>query len=94
VSRRWGCFQLDGSFAIVASNGGSPVHPAWCHNLKAHPRITVEVGTWTFGVRAQELDDTARAALWPELVAQPPSVGIYQAKTTRQLPVFMLTGQD
>ena len=32
-----GCFpQGDGRFLVVASNGGSPTHPAWYHNLKAN----------------------------------------------------------
>jgi hypothetical protein len=39
------------------------------------------VGTHTFTVRAEELDDTARAGLSPQLVAQAPSVGEYQART-------------
>jgi deazaflavin-dependent oxidoreductase (nitroreductase family) len=86
--------QEDGSLAIVASNGGSPAHPDWYYNLRAHPRITVEVGTQTFPVMAQELGDTARAELWPKLVAQSPAVGEHQGKTTRQIPVFMLTRQD
>jgi deazaflavin-dependent oxidoreductase (nitroreductase family) len=86
--------QGDGRFAIVASNGGSPAHPDWYHNLKANPRITVEVGTHTFTVLAQELDDTARAELWPKLVAKYPTLGEHQAKTTRQFPVFLLTRQD
>ena len=84
----------DGRFAIVASNGGSPAHPDWYHNLKANPRITVEVGAQTFTVVAEELDDTARAELWPKLVVWAPTVGEYQAKTTRQIPVFMLTPRD
>ncbi len=86
--------QGDGRLAIVASNGGSPAHPDWYYNLRAHPRITVEVGTQTFPVLAQTLDDTARAELWPKLVAQSPAVGEHQGKTTRQIPVFMLTRQD
>ena len=45
-------------------------------------------------VVAQELDDTARAALWPKLVAQYPTVGQYQARAARQIPVFILTRQD
>ena len=90
-----GCFpQGDGRFAIVASNGGSPINPDWSYNLKANPRITVEVGTQTFSVLAEELDDTARAELWPKLVAKHPAVGEYQARTTRQIPVFMLTRWD
>jgi deazaflavin-dependent oxidoreductase (nitroreductase family) len=90
-----GCFpQADGRFAIAASSGGSPTHPHWYHNLKANPTIKAEVGTQTFTVLAEELDDTARAGLWPKLVAEAPSLGEFQATTTRQIPVFMLTRQD
>ncbi len=86
--------QGEGRFAIVASNGGSPAHPDWYYNLKAHPRITVEVGTQTFTVLAEELGHAARAELWPKLVAETPALGEFQAKTTRQIPVVMLTRQD
>jgi deazaflavin-dependent oxidoreductase (nitroreductase family) len=90
-----GCFSLeDGRFAIVASNGGSPAHPAWYYNLKASPRITVEVGGQTFTALAEELDGTVRAELWPKLVAWAPNLGEYQARTARRIPVFMLTRQD
>jgi deazaflavin-dependent oxidoreductase (nitroreductase family) len=83
--------QGDGRFAIVASNGGSAGHPDWYYNLKANPRISVEVGSETFTVLAEEQGGIARAALWPKLVAEYPSIGEYQARTTRQIPVFMLT---
>lgn len=90
-----GCFpQGDGRYVIVASHGGSPTHPDWYHNLKANPRIKVEVGTQTFTVLAEELDDTARAELWPKLVAEAPQLGEFQTRITRQIPVFMLTRQD
>ena len=90
-----GCFpQGDGRFAIVASNGGSPAHPDWYYNLKANPRVNVEVGTQTFTVLAEELGDTARAGLWPKLVAEAPQVGEFQTRITRQIPVFMLTRQE
>ena len=83
--------QPDGRLAIVASNGGSPAHPDWYHNLKANPAITVEVGTQMFTVVAEELDGDARAELWPRLVAESPAVAEHQARTTRRIPVFMLT---
>ena len=90
-----GCFILGGGrFAIVASNGGSPTHPDWYYNLKANPGITAEVGGETFTVMAEELDAAARAELWPRLVAEAPSLGEYQANTTRQIPVFLLTRRD
>jgi deazaflavin-dependent oxidoreductase (nitroreductase family) len=93
--------QGEGRFAIWAANGGSPTHPNWYYNLKAHPRITVEVGTQTFTVLAEELGGTARAELWPKLVAEwpkpvagSPDLGAAQAGTTRQFPVLLLTRQD
>jgi deazaflavin-dependent oxidoreductase (nitroreductase family) len=90
-----GCLPLgDDRFAVVASSGGSPAHPAWYHNLKAHPEITVEFGARTFTAVAQELDDAARAGLWPALVARFPTVGVYQATTARQIPVFVLTHKE
>ena len=89
-----GCFSEGDGFAIVASNGGSSAHPAWYYNLKANPRITVEVGAQTFTVLAEELDDAARAQLWPKLVAWAPNLGEFQARTARQIPVFMLTRPD
>ena len=86
--------QPDGRLAIVAANGGSPHHPDWYYNLKANPTITVEVGTQTFTAVAEQLDGTVRAELWPKLVAESPTIGEHQAKTTRQIPVFLLTRQD
>jgi deazaflavin-dependent oxidoreductase (nitroreductase family) len=86
--------QPDGRFAIWAANGGAPAHPAWYHNLKAHPTIQAEVGSQTFTVVAEEMLGDARAQLWPKLVAQYPSLGETQDKTTRQFPLFVLTRQD
>jgi len=83
-----------GRFAVVAANGGSRAHPGWYYNLKANPRVTVEVGTETFPARAAELDGAARAKLWPALVAESPSVGEFQARTARRIPVVMLTRLD
>jgi hypothetical protein len=51
------------------------------------------VGAETFAAVAEELDDTARAELWPRVIARYPTLGQHQAKTTRQVPVFMLTRQ-
>jgi deazaflavin-dependent oxidoreductase (nitroreductase family) len=83
--------QPGGRYVVVASNGGSPADPDWCRNLRASPRITVEVAARTRTVLAEELDGTARAELWPRLVAEFPAVGEHQARTTRQIPVFLLT---
>jgi deazaflavin-dependent oxidoreductase (nitroreductase family) len=84
----------DGHYVIVASNGGSPTHPSWYYNLKANPRIEVELGTQTFTMVAEELEGNARAELWPKLLAMSPSIGEFETKTTRQIPLFVLTRED
>jgi deazaflavin-dependent oxidoreductase (nitroreductase family) len=89
------CHPQPGSrLAVWAANGGSPIHPSWYHNLKAHPRVAVEVGDQKFTVVAQELDGTARAELWTELISVYPQLAGAQAKTTRLIPLLMLTRQD
>jgi deazaflavin-dependent oxidoreductase (nitroreductase family) len=81
----------DGRYVIVASNGGSPTHPGWYHNLNANPVVEIEVGTETFTVRAAELNGAARSPLWSKLVAASASLREYQATTARQIPMLMLT---
>jgi deazaflavin-dependent oxidoreductase (nitroreductase family) len=86
--------QPDDTTVIVASAAGAPNHPAWYHNLKAHPKIDVEVGAETFAVVATELGDDERAVVWPQLVAAAPGFGDYQQKTSRTIPVLRLRRID
>ena len=81
----------DGRYVIVASNGGSPTHPGWYHNLKANPVVEVEVGTETFTACAVELEAAVHHPLWSELVAASTSLRDYQAKTARRIPMLMLS---
>jgi deazaflavin-dependent oxidoreductase (nitroreductase family) len=82
--------QGDGLIAIAASNGGSPRHPAWYHNLKANPAITVELGTRTFTATAEEQAGPARADLWSKLVEKSPDLAEFAARTDRSIPLFLL----
>jgi hypothetical protein len=36
----------------------------------------------------------ARTDLWPKLVEAAPSIGEFQAQTTRQIPLFLLSRED
>lgn len=82
--------QDDGSMLIIASKGGAPDNPDWLHNVRAHPRFDVEVGTETFPVEAEVLPPAERAAIWPSLVAEAPGFGEYEKKTDRVIPVVRL----
>ena len=79
---------------IVASNGGAPTHPAWFHNLKANPKVDVEVGTETYTVVAEELARAERDELWKRVVAERPGFGDYERKTDRVIPLLRLTRVD
>src|SRR2546428_191698 len=54
---------------IVASKGGHPRHPAWFHNLRAHPDTTIQVGSRRMPVRARVATPEERKRLWPKAVA-------------------------
>ena len=86
--------RSDGGLMIIASNGGSCTHPAWYYNLKAHPKVTVELGTERFRVVAEELDCEARSLMWPTIVERSPAAGEFQNAITRIIPVFALTRED
>jgi deazaflavin-dependent oxidoreductase (nitroreductase family) len=76
---------------VVGSTGGSPRHPAWYWNLRAHPRVTVEVGTETVEVIAGEVPDEEYARLWAMVTEAIPVMLEYQNRTTRRLPIIRLT---
>ena len=82
--------QGDGVIAIVASNGGSPRHPAWYHNLKANPAVTVELGTQRFTATADEQAGPARAELWSQLVLESPDLAVFATRTERSIPLLLL----
>lgn len=79
-----------GRYAIVASKGGAPEHPVWYFNLKANPEVTLQDGENVVTLRARELDGAERAQWWQRAVDAYPPYAEYQAKTSRQIPVFVL----
>jgi len=81
----------DGSrMVIFASKAGAPTHPAWYHNLLAHPQATVEVGTSTVEVRARVAAGGERDELYARQAKLYPQFADYAQKTTREIPVVVL----
>ena len=85
-----GCFDHKDGYVIVASNGGQPTHPAWYHNLKSNPRVTVQVLDKVLSVTAEVLSGEARAQAWQRVIATAPSYANYEKRTTREIPVVLL----
>ncbi len=76
---------------LVASKGGMSHHPSWYLNLLDNPDVEVEIGREKLAMRARRASDEEKAALWPKLVAMYPDYDDYQARTTRNIPVVLLT---
>jgi deazaflavin-dependent oxidoreductase (nitroreductase family) len=75
---------------IVASRGGAPQNPDWFHNLKAHPEVTIEVGTETTPAHAAEITGDDYDQTWARVTAAMPNFAEYQTKTTRRIPLVAL----
>lgn len=76
---------------IIASKGGSPTHPDWYHNIVANPQVRVEVGTEQFAARASISTEPERTRLYEKMIEMMPVFAEYRKKTTRTIPVIILT---
>lgn len=78
------------NLVLIASKGGYPRNPAWFHNLRAHPDVTVQVGPERRRVRARVATPGERQRLWPKAVVAWPGYRSYQARTGREIPMVIL----
>lgn len=85
-------YTRDGErIVIVASKGGAPTNPAWFHNLRAHPTVTVELLGEKFEARANVIDsDDEYERLYHHHATINPGFHDYRKKTTRKIPVVVL----
>ncbi|MDX3071147.1 nitroreductase family deazaflavin-dependent oxidoreductase [Streptomyces sp. NPDC088354] len=82
--------EHDGSYAVVASQGGAPKHPVWYHNLVADPRVELQDGPVRQDMTAREVTGQEKAEWWERAIAAWPDYADYQTKTDREIPVFVL----
>ncbi len=80
-----------GTFVLVASLGGAPKHPAWYLNLEANPKVELQVESRKFAGTARRASAEEKARLWPRLVAMYPQYADYQQRTTRDIPVVIIS---
>jgi deazaflavin-dependent oxidoreductase (nitroreductase family) len=76
---------------IVASKGGHPKHPAWYHNLVAHPDTTVQIGSEPRPVHAHVATPSERERLWPKAIEAYSGYRGYQQRTGREIPLVILS---
>jgi len=88
-------FFRDGpDLVVIASNGGADRAPDWSVNLQQHPRAVVQIGTDRLSVEARTATPAERERLWVGITATYPGYAAYQRKTTRRIPVLILTPKE
>lgn len=82
--------EHEGRYAVVASKGGSPEHPAWYRNLVEHPHVELQDGAVRKDYLAHEASGPERDEWWEHALKVWPAYAGYQTKTDRLIPVFVL----
>ncbi|MEN9564365.1 MAG: hypothetical protein RIR73_2609 [Chloroflexota bacterium] len=85
------CVQDGDRYVVIASKAGAPTNPDWYYNVVANPITTVEVGAETLNVQAAVAEEPERSRLYNKMVEVMPGFGEYREKTTRVIPVIVLT---
>ena len=82
--------EHDGRYLAVASKGGDPQPPKWYWNIVKNPHVELQDGAVKRDYLARELSGDERAEWWPRAVEVWPDYENYQAKTDRQIAIFLL----
>jgi F420H(2)-dependent quinone reductase len=84
-------YLADGeNLVVIGSNAGHRRTPAWSLNLKANPDADVEVGRKRRRVRARVAEGDERADLWRRHNEQYSGFDEYEARTDRDIALFVL----
>ncbi|UJP40723.1 nitroreductase family deazaflavin-dependent oxidoreductase [Cellulomonas palmilytica] len=86
--------EHDGRYAVVASMGGAPQHPAWYHNVVANPLVELQDGPVRKDYVAHEATGAERDEWWERAVEVWPDYDVYVTRTSRTIPVFVLEPVD
>lgn len=86
-------YGQDGNrYVIVASKGGHPSHPLWYENLISEPLVELQIGAQVFSAHASAISEgETYDRLWNEMVSIWPGFADYKLKTTRRIPLVILT---
>jgi deazaflavin-dependent oxidoreductase (nitroreductase family) len=78
-------------YVVIASKGGAPTNPDWYYNILKNPLVTVEARIEQFQARAGIAVEPDRTRLYNKMVEMMPGFDDYRHRTTRQIPVIVLT---
>lgn len=82
--------DMDGAPAIIGTNGGRDVDPAWVKNLRANPEARARWdGTWR-NVSSAELSGNDYETAWSAATDASPAYAEYKQVLTRPIPIVRL----
>ncbi|GAB3402609.1 hypothetical protein GCM10027569_08810 [Flindersiella endophytica] len=79
----------NGRVFVIGSKAGAPKHPAWYHNLRTNPTVTVELGDNSYQARAIITTGDERDRLYRTVSD---GTTAYEHNTNRVFPVIILEG--
>ncbi|WP_336623279.1 nitroreductase/quinone reductase family protein [Nocardioides cremeus] len=80
---------------VIGSANGARRDPSWCHNLRARPTVTVEIGRGTYRASAVVLEGAARAGAWSSITAAHPFFHDHETSAApRVIPVVELVPHE
>ncbi|WP_326943821.1 nitroreductase family deazaflavin-dependent oxidoreductase [Amycolatopsis sp. NBC_01307] len=83
--------EHDGVYAVVASAGGAPEHPAWYRNVLADPLVRVQDHDDVLAVRAREVHGAEKDRWWRIAETFWPHFPEYREKAAgREIPIVVL----
>jgi F420H(2)-dependent quinone reductase len=74
---------------LGASYGGRDKNPLWYLNLKANPKVSVQIKGEALQLNARDATPEERKDYWPKLVAMYPTFEDYQSWTDRTIPIVI-----
>jgi deazaflavin-dependent oxidoreductase (nitroreductase family) len=80
----------DDRYIVIGSNAGNERTPAWSYNLQAHPDAAIELRGTRKLVRARVAAGEERGELWRKVNEMYEGFDDYDAKTSRDIAVFVL----
>jgi F420H(2)-dependent quinone reductase len=83
-------YVRDGERVILpASFGGRADNPAWYRNLKANPKVEVQIRAERLLLTARDATDDERRRYWPALIKLYPPYRGYRDATDRVIPLVV-----
>ena len=90
-------FTDGGNVVLIASQTGKAKHPAWFHNITAHPDVELWSGGRGGAYRARQAEGEERDRLWGLATTLYPGYDDYQQRADvagRRIPVVVCEPRD